>query len=188
MAPATHELIFLTNAAASNVRGRPDRDSTWLGIPSVNVYGEVTIKKEYNASFSVVILKEGVPTATVLGATCVRTVIDIGMYEEGYYADSLFLQNPATIRISSPDGVKKVIAAGGLIQARDAQTLIVHADGILCARRKKESRSQTLRELRQLLEGAMSTLDSLETSDHEKALAKQVGESMFAAFADAAMK
>ncbi|KAL4261229.1 hypothetical protein AB1N83_011049 [Pleurotus pulmonarius] len=188
MAPATHEHIFLTNAAASNVRGRPDRDSTWLGIPSANAHGEVTVKKEYNALFSVVILKEGTPVATILGATCVRTAIDIEMYEEGYYADRFDLQKSATIRISSPEGVKKVIVTGGFIRARDTQTLIIYADGILCARRKTESRSQTLRELRKLIEDAMDTLDSLDSSDHEKALAKQVGESTFAAFADTAMK
>lgn len=65
MAPATYEPIFLTNLTASNVQGRPDRGSTWLGIPSANSYGEVTIKKEHNMSFSVVVLEKGVVSTSV---------------------------------------------------------------------------------------------------------------------------
>lgn len=57
------QAIFLANESSSNVRGRADRGSTWLAIPSRTDRDRVTIKHEHNATFTVIVLyKEVVST------------------------------------------------------------------------------------------------------------------------------
>ncbi|KDQ22320.1 hypothetical protein PLEOSDRAFT_1109434 [Pleurotus ostreatus PC15] len=182
---APNQPLFLT---ASNIQGRPDRDSTWLAIPMATSYGEVAIKKEHNASFSVVVLENNVPATTAYGVTCVRTMIDIEMCEPGIYSSRLDLQSTTVIRIYAPSSQKKLVVSRGFVQARDAETLIIYADGISRPQHKKKSRSESLQKLRQVIDDAMDMLADSETSNHEKLLAKQVAETTLFTFVDLAMQ
>lgn len=49
--------LFLASANESNVRGRPDRGSPWIGVPSrLEGNSNLFVKKEHNEPFSVSIM------------------------------------------------------------------------------------------------------------------------------------
>ncbi|KAL4255880.1 hypothetical protein AB1N83_013041 [Pleurotus pulmonarius] len=182
------QAFYLTNPSASNVRGRPDLGSTWLAIPAADVYGEVTVKKEHNAPFAIVVLENGIPETLIHSVTSVKMTIDIEMYTVGIYSDTLDLIASSEIRAYSGRGQQKINVAKGFARVRDTGTLILDTAGVSRSRaRWTESKGESLQKLRTTIETLMDTLQSAESSDNDRKVARQVAETTFDIFLDVSM-
>ncbi|KAF4604593.1 hypothetical protein EYR40_003367 [Pleurotus pulmonarius] len=199
------QAFYLTNPSASNVRGRPDLGSTWLAIPAADVYGEVTVKKEHNAPFAIVVLENGIPETLIHSVTSVKMTIDIEMYTVGIYSDTLDLIASSEIRAYSGRGQQKINGkislsttfgyelrqfevAKGFARVRDTGTLILDTAGVSRSRaRWTESKGESLQKLRTTIETLMDTLQSAESSDNDRKVARQVAETTFDIFLDVSM-
>ncbi|KAF4600292.1 hypothetical protein EYR38_004916 [Pleurotus pulmonarius] len=128
--PRQEFYLFLATPNESNVRGRPDRESPWIGVPSrLEGSSNLFIKKEHNEPFSVSIMHKDEEYDWIENVVKVFLRADRGMTSVGYYHSSFDLESEMSedVVVVSQDGTRRVWEAKkGQVNASDFRTIQVH--------------------------------------------------------------
>ncbi|KAF7421183.1 hypothetical protein PC9H_011703 [Pleurotus ostreatus] len=122
--------LFLATPNESNVRGRPDRGSPWIGVPSrLEASSNMFVKKEHNEPFSVSIMHKDEEYDWIENVVKVFLRADRGMTSVGYYHSYFDLHGETSedVVVISQDGTRRVWEAKkGQVNAFDFRMIQVH--------------------------------------------------------------
>ncbi|KAF7419705.1 hypothetical protein PC9H_002297 [Pleurotus ostreatus] len=122
--------LFLANSSESNVRGRPDFHSPWIGVPRRGEAGaNIFVKKEHGEPFSVSIVHKHKEYDRVENVRKVYLRTDIEMCSVGIYHSLFDFEKGESEQVVAilADGTRRQWAATlGEVKAPDLRTLEVH--------------------------------------------------------------